>query len=83
LRGLIPPKIGTKSNGYENYLFYKKLIEILSNEPSGRKEIAAAMGLEPGQVSHGVRILLQNKVIKICRYEVARSSKREIFCLLK
>lgn len=78
----IVPKVGTKSNGYQNYLFYKKLIDIIGANDVGRKEIAAAMGLEPQQVWHGVRVLHKANVIKVCRFEVNRSSKREIFCLV-
>lgn len=77
------PRAGTKSNGYENYLFYKKLLEIIGAGDCGRREVAATMELQPSQVWHGIRVLKKANAIKVCRYEVSRSSKREIFALVK
>ncbi len=69
-------------NSYENYLFYKTILEIIAKGNKGRKEIAKGLGMHPTHVDYPLRLLVDCKAIEIERYESLTSgNKRPIYKL--
>lgn len=73
------PRKGSKMTGYEQYLFYKTIFDVIRQGNCGRREVAKALGMKTPAIWHPLRVLLDANAIKVSHYEPMPYGKREIF----
>lgn len=71
-------------NGYNAYLIYKEIIDIITEKPSTAIDIAKKMGIESETIYHCIRQLVSNKVISRTSYDKDTTGrKRAVYKLIK
>ena len=73
----------TMNRGYKAYVSFKRIIDILRVKPSTHRDITDALGVDFQDISHAMRVLQAEGVIKRIRYDMGHTRKRAVFKLMK
>ena len=81
---MVGTAVGTKYNGYKQYLRFKNVLKLFDNEREVRRqEMADILEIPFPNTLHVVNTLIQEGIIKICSYEFKDGHKRGIYKRIK
>lgn len=68
---------------YKSYLLFKNIIGVIRKNPSTRRQMAEALGLDVENVWNVVRVLVKGEIIKLVSYDISTGGKQGVYKLVK